>query len=156
MSKSKCTTRGAEPDPASGVPGASANDLHVVAAVIHHHGRILTARRLAGGPSGRKWEFRGGKLEAGETPREALIREINEELGLNITVGGEIGTFITLLDSLRIRLQCFDCSTQTANVTLNAHSEVRWLKLEQLRRLDWALPDIPVIERLMQRKAPGH
>ena len=128
----------------------------MVAAIIHHNDRILAARRRAGGPSGRKWEFPGGKLEAGETPRQALIREIHEELALNISVGDEIGTFSTLLGTLRIHLQCFDCSTQTVDVALNAHSEVRWLKLEQLRHLDWARPDIPVIECLMQRKAPRH
>jgi 8-oxo-dGTP diphosphatase len=121
-------------------------DLHVVAAVIHFNGKILAAKRLAGGPSGFKWEFPGGKVEAGEVPQQALAREIREELGMEILVRQEIGTFSTVIGDRRINLQCFHCVAETALVNLVAHSEVAWCLPSRLRDFDWALPDIPVLE----------
>lgn len=126
-------------------------DVHVVAAIIHFDGRILAAKRLAGGPSGLKWEFPGGKVEVGESPRAALQREILEELGTLVAVEDEIGTFITELSGLRIRLQCFHCRAEGVSVTLADHSEVAWRTLEDLADLDWALPDVPVLAALGAR-----
>lgn len=135
--------------PASGSSLSSARDLHVVAGVIRHNGRILAARRFAGGPSGLKWEFPGGKVEAGEASREALAREIREELGLIMAIHQEIGTFPTVLGAVRINLQCFHCRAETGQVTLAAHSEVRWCMQHELCALDWALPDVPVVSALL-------
>jgi len=121
-------------------------DLHVVAAVIHFQGKILAAKRLAGGPSGLKWEFPGGKVEAGEVPQQALAREIHEELGIEIRVRREIGTFSTVIGDRQIHLQCFHYIAETTLVNLVAHSEVVWCPPSRLRDFDWALPDIPVLD----------
>jgi 8-oxo-dGTP diphosphatase len=124
--------------------------------VIHFNNEILAAKRLAGGPSGLKWEFPGGKVEAGESPHDALSREILEELGLEIEIDREIGTFSTLVSDTRINLQCFHCTAQSNQVVLSAHSEVTWCRLNELSSLDWALPDIPAIEALLDiEKAIG-
>lgn len=120
-------------------------DVHVVAAIIHFDGRILAAKRLAGGPSGLKWEFPGGKVEPGEEPRAALRREILEELGLDVIVEDEIGAFVTDLGGLRIRLDCFHCRANRTSVALAAHSEAIWRTPSELNNLDWALPDIPAL-----------
>lgn len=116
-------------------------------------GHILAAKRLNGGPSGLKWEFPGGKVEPGETARAALKREILEELGLEVAVGDELGTFSTTLGKYRIHLQCFWCTTAAGEPQLNAHSAVTWCHPQELSALDWALPDIPAIAALL-RHAP--
>lgn len=125
-------------------------DLHVVAGVIFLDGKIMAAKRLAGGPSGLKWEFPGGKVEDGEEPQAALIREIEEELGMTIIVREELGSYLTELGKWHLRLHCFICDTTGAPSKLEAHSEVRWLAREDLNQIDWALPDIPAVAALMR------
>lgn len=119
-----------------------------MAAVIVHEGRVLAAKRKAGGPSGGCWEFAGGKVEPGESPQQALAREIQEELGLDVRVGTELGTYVTQLEPYTIRLQCFWCELLGGELVLNDHDEVRWCLLHELSHLDWALPDIPVVSEI--------
>lgn len=127
-------------------------DIPVVAAVILHEGRILAAKRKAGGPSGGRWEFAGGKLEPGESPQQALAREIREELGLAIRVGEELGTYVTALEPYTIRLQCFWCELLGGELILNDHDEVRWCSADELQELDWALPDVPAVRAIQTLK----
>lgn len=129
---------------------SNVKDILVVAAVIQRNARILAARRKVGGPSGLKWEFAGGKVEPGETPQQALTREIMEELGLVIEVGNELGLFITDLVPYRIHLHCFWCNWIGGDLVLNDHEDVRWCAATELHQLDWALPDVPAVE-LIQR-----
>jgi len=122
----------------------------VVAAVILHGGRILAAKRKPGGPSGGRWEFAGGKLEVSETPQQALAREIEEELGLDVHVGAELGTYVTELEPYTISLQCFWCELVGGELTLNDHDEVRWCLPNELSLLDWALPDVPAVRDILR------
>lgn len=124
----------------------------MVAAIIHHDGKILAAKRLEGGPSGLKWEFPGGKVEVGETSENALAREIEEELGIIVSVGPSLGLFSTVLGALQIDLECLHCHALTDGLVLSAHSEARWFEKEDLKHLDWAQPDLPVIEYLLESK----
>lgn len=126
-------------------------DLDVVAAVIFRDGKILAAKRLAGGPSGLKWEFPGGKVEAGELPEAALVREIEEELGMAITVQEPLGLYVTELGKWRLQLQCFVCHTTDEPSRMEAHSEIRWCDRHELDGLDWAVPDVPAVEALRGR-----
>lgn len=120
--------------------------LWVVAAVIQHGNHIFAAKRKAGGGSSLKWEFPGGKVEAGESASQALHREIFEELGIDIKVGQLIGTFNTQLDNYLIELECYWCTSQDREVTLSSHEEAGWFEPIELQVLDWAPPDIPVLE----------
>lgn len=120
-------------------------ELWVVAAVIRQGNQIFAAKRKAGGGSGLKWEFPGGKVEYGETAVEALKREIQEELTIEIDVNESLGTFFTPLDKYLIRLECYWCSSPSKVVILNSHDEAGWFTISELAKLDWALPDIPVI-----------
>ncbi|MCD8564233.1 MAG: (deoxy)nucleoside triphosphate pyrophosphohydrolase [Burkholderiaceae bacterium] len=123
--------------------------ISVVAAVILHEGRVLAAKRKAGGPSGGMWEFAGGKVKVGELPRSALSREILEELGLQIRVGEEIGTYATQLGHLIIELKCFWCELIDGNLELNDHDEVLWCHPDEMEALQWALPDIPAVQDVL-------
>ena len=99
-----------------------------------------------------KWEFPGGKVEVGETSENALAREIEEELGIIVSVGPSLGLFSTVLAALQIDLECFHCQALTDRLVLSAHSEARWFEQEDLKQLDWARPDLPVIEHLLEPK----
>jgi 8-oxo-dGTP diphosphatase len=131
-------------------------DLHVVAAVIFRNGRVMAAKRNAGGPSSLKWEFPGGKVERDESPDKALIREIAEELGMTAVIREELGSYITELGKWKLRLHCFICDSCDEPTRMTAHSEIRWCNVSELSDLDWALPDVPAVEalqRLMIRPA---
>jgi 8-oxo-dGTP diphosphatase len=127
--------------------------LWVVAAVLRHGNQIFAAKRKAGGGSGLKWEFPGGKVEAGESAKEALKREIFEELEINIEVGPSLGTFVTPLDKYLIKLECYWCISVTKNVQLTSHDEAGWFEPHELQNLDWALPDVPVLELVLRTHA---
>ncbi len=97
-----------------------------------------------------KWEFPGGKVEAGESATHALQREIFEELGIHIEVGPSIGTFTTPLDKHLIRLECYWCTSQDCGVTLSSHEEAGWFEQFELQALDWSLPDLPVLDVVLR------
>jgi len=124
--------------------------LWVAAAVIRHGNQIFAAKRKAGGGSGLKWEFPGGKVETGETAQQALKREIQEELCITIEVGLPIGIFSTPQDKYLIQLDCYWCTTQELQVSLTSHVEAGWFRPLELQVLDWALPDVPVLDVVLR------
>lgn len=130
--------------------------LWVVAAVIRHGNKILAAKRKAGGGSRLKWEFPGGKVEAGESAPQALQREILEELGINVEVGPSIGTFRTPLDKYLIQLECYWCTSDVREVSLSSHEEAGWFDPIELKVLDWALPDLPALEVVLSTYVDKH
>jgi len=103
-----------------------------------------------------KWEFPGGKVEAGESAPRALQREIFEELGISVEVGPSIGTFITPLDKYLIQLECYWCTSDGREVSLSSHEEAGWFDPIELKVLDWALPDIPVLEVVLRTFVDKH
>lgn len=121
--------------------------IEVVAAVIKHDNKIFTTRR-GYGEFENMWEFPGGKIEAGETREEALIREIKEELELDI----EINSFLTTIDydysTFHLTMYCFMCSINGGILHLNAHNDAKWTTLEDLNKLNWVPADILVVEKL--------
>ncbi len=103
-----------------------------------------------------KWEFPGGKVEAGESAPQALQREIFEELGISVEVGPIIGTFTTPLDKHFIKLECYWCASKDRDVTLSSHEEAGWFEPNELQVLDWALPDLPVLEVVLRTFVDKH
>ncbi|WP_396430192.1 NUDIX domain-containing protein [Limnohabitans sp.] len=120
--------------------------LWVVAADIWHGNQIFAAKRKLDGGSGLKWDLPGRNVEAGESAPQAPQREILEELGIVIDVGPFIGTFATPLDKHLIELECYWCTSQDREFTLSRHEETGWFEPIELQALEWALPDIPVLE----------
>lgn len=124
--------------------------LDVVAAVISDGGCILACRRAPEKNAAGKWEFPGGKIDPGESPEAALIREIDEELEVDITVGSLILDTSMTVGAVQIRLRCFRAELAGERPTCSSdHDRLEWLEPRDLERLDWAEPDIPTVQLLV-------
>ena len=115
--------------------------------------RIFATARGYGDFKGR-WEFPGGKLEPGETARQALIREIREELGVCVRVGDLVGTVEYDYPSFHLSMDCFWCRVEQGEIVLKEAEAARWLSREELRGVDWLPADAALIDRLAARMAP--
>lgn len=124
----------------------SLKQINVVGAVINQDGRILCAQRGPSGSLGGMWEFPGGKIENGESPRDALIREIDEELHCEIAVGEKVTTTRHEYDFGVVTLTTFWCALVAGTPKLTEHAEVRWLSPGELDQLEWAPADVPAVE----------
>lgn len=129
--------------------------IEVVGAVITRAGQVLAARRGPAGALAGRWEFPGGKVEPGETPREALTREIHEELRCHVEVGEQVERTVHAYEFATIDLTTFHCRLISGEPRLTDHSEVRWCTVAELRELDWAAADIPAVTRIGQGALGG-
>lgn len=123
--------------------------IEVVAAIIKHEDRILTTQRGYGEFRG-FWEFPGGKIEAGETPHEALIREIKEELNIDILVGDLVGTIEYDYPEFHLTMHCFICTFLSGELQLNEHEDLKWLTKETLNSVTWLPADITLINKIKE------
>lgn len=119
--------------------------INVVGAVIRRDGTILCAQRGLSGILAGMWEFPGGKIEPGETPKEALEREIVEELECRVSVGELITTTTYEYDFGVVSLTTFYCELLGGTPVLTEHAAVLWLEPSELRTLEWAPADIPAL-----------
>lgn len=130
-----------------------AKRIRVVGAVIVKDDLVLCAQRGHDGALPGLWEFPGGKIEPGETPHQALVREISEEFVADITVGEQITTTTHSYPFGDVILTTFYCTLHSESVTLTEHAAVKWLPADELASLDWAPADVPAIELIAQRFA---
>lgn len=124
--------------------------IHVVGAVVVENGKILCAQRGPTKTLAYKWEFPGGKIEQGESPQEALWREINEEMQCNVEIGEQIEHTIYEYDFGIVHLTTYYCKLIEGKPTLTEHIAIKWLSPDELASLDWAPADIPAIQKLSQ------
>ena len=122
--------------------------IEVVAAIIHDdNGRIFATQRGYGDFKD-GWEFPGGKMEPGESPEEALKREIWEELETSIVVERLVQTVEWDYPKFHLSMHCFWCHLESGSLTLKEHEAARWLTIEQLDSVDWLPADLQVINIL--------
>ena len=121
--------------------------IEVVAAIIHREGRIFATQRGYGEWKD-WWEFPGGKMEAGETPEEALRREIREELSTEISVDEYFCTVEYDYPKFHLKMHCYLCSLLTDALHLNEHETARWLTAAALDTVRWLPADLQIIEKL--------
>lgn len=141
-------------------PPSNSRRIHVVGAALLRRGKVMAARRAPHVGAAGRWEFPGGKIEAGESPREALCRELREELRLDLRadeIGEHLGRGSFRGSRLVIVLDVYAVAAEAAGVVeagwipaLTDHDRIRWLDAETLFDVDWAEADRPVLPRLRQ------
>jgi len=125
--------------------------IRVAAGILRRNGTILACRRRLGDPFGGKWEFPGGKIRASETPSQALVRELQEELGIEVHPGAEV-------ERVRheypghpaVEIRFFEVREFRQEPRNLCFEELRWLAPPQLPSVDWLEADLPLVHRLAE------
>ena len=128
--------------------------IEVVAAIIIHVGKILCVQR---GPAkydyiSHKWEFPGGKVEEGETKLAALVREIREELHMDISVDAFFTTVNHTYPDFQLTMHSYLCSCPTNELTLTEHNDFKWLSKDKMKDLDWAAADEEILLKVSHQE----
>jgi len=124
--------------------------IEVVAGIIYCKNQILCVQR----PKNKlhyiseKFEFPGGKIEEGETQKEALNREILEELNISTKIKSLFMTVVHEYPDFELTMHTFICEVETKELTLVEHIDQKWITLKELKTLDWAAADIPIVNKL--------
>lgn len=122
----------------------------VVGAIIRRENKVLAARRKPEKSAGGLWEFPGGKIEGGETPEEALRRELREELDIEVSVGSIASRHVTALEGRLIDLACYWATLEgPAPSASTDHDRLEWITPDQLQDRTWSPADVPIIEDII-------
>ena len=124
--------------------------IKVVAAIIRDKDRIFATQR-GYGEFKDGWEFPGGKIEEGETPENALIQEIREELDTEISVGEKITCVEYDYPKFRLSMDCFWAEIVSWDLVLKEHEAAKWLSREELDSVDWLPADLELIEKIKEQ-----
>ena len=125
--------------------------IDVAAGIIWRGGHFLASQRPTNKVMEGYWEFPGGKLEQGETPEEALIREIKEEFDSEIEIVSFINEASHEYDFGIVTMKTYRSKLHTGNLTLLEHQDSKWLPIEELDTLEWAPVDLPAVKCLQQK-----
>lgn len=123
----------------------------VVAALIWQEGRFLICQRPAHKTRGLLWEFVGGKVEPGETPQQALIRECREELDITVAVGDVFWQVIHAYPDLTIQLTVFCATIQNGTPRLLEHMDARWITPKEIPQYDFCPADTDILQKIVEK-----
>ena len=121
--------------------------VRVVAAIIIENGKVFATQR-GYGEFKDGWEFPGGKIEPGETPEEAIVREIKEELDTEVEVIELLDTVEYDYPNFHLSMGCFICKIKSGDLVLKEHEAAKWLTMAQLNDVKWLPADITLIEKI--------
>jgi 8-oxo-dGTP diphosphatase len=127
----------------------------VVGVALVHAGRVLAARRCYPAEAAGRWEFPGGKVDAGESPEDAAVRETAEELGCGIAVTGWLGPEVAIRPGLVLRVATAVLVDGEPVPRAGEHDAVRWLRTDQLDEVDWLEADRPFTAALRGKTLGG-
>lgn len=125
-------------------------NIEVVGAAIMKNGRLFIAKRPDKGEVGLKWEFPGGKIEPGETPEQAILREIEEELETEIVVEKFIVTVEHQYQTFHLTMHVFLCHLKGKDPILEEHVDCKWITADQLYDYDWAPADLKILPQIKE------
>ncbi len=123
----------------------------VTAAILEKKGKILIAKRKKGDYLENKWEFPGGKIEAGEPPEHCLKRELVEEFGIQTRIGEFICSSRYKYSHISIELLAYRVEYLSGEFLLNDHEEIKWILPEEFDNYDFAEADIAIVKRLKEK-----
>lgn len=126
-------------------------EIHVVGAAIQKEGLTLALQRSESMSLPNLWEFPGGKIEIGESKVEALIREIKEELAVDIRIKEYVNTASYDYDFGRVTLSVYTVEITHGDIFLREHADMKWLKPDELDQVTWAPVDIPAVQILSKQ-----
>lgn len=127
--------------------------IDVVAAILENQkGQVLIARRKKGKNLAGYWEFPGGKIEKGETPEQCMIRELNEEMNIQIETGDYVGENIHRYNEGAVRLLAYKGKISGGAIQLTDHDEYAWVELQELKKVKLAPADVPFIQLLQNNR----
>ena len=121
--------------------------IRVVAAIIIDNGKVFATQR-GYGEFKDGWEFPGGKIDAGETPEEALVREIKEELDTEVEIQELLDTVEYDYPNFHLSMDCFICKIKSGDLVLKEHEAATWLTKEKLNSVEWLPADITLIDKI--------
>ena len=128
----------------------------VVCGIIERSSTFLAARRGPGQSNAGLWEFPGGKIRKGETAEAALVRELQEELGIEVSVYAALTPNYHAYPRLAIKLIPFICTIAHGEPLPREHAEVRWVTVQEAQALEWAQADVPVLREYLDIKILPH
>ncbi|RZJ56021.1 MAG: (deoxy)nucleoside triphosphate pyrophosphohydrolase [Flavobacterium sp.] len=124
--------------------------INVIAGIIYNNDKILVARRASHKQLGGFWEFPGGKLEASETHETCVIRELKEEMNIDISVNKYLMFNEHEYSGFSIRLHAYLCTFISGQLKLTDHDQVDWVDVSELSRINFAPADIPIVSKLIE------
>ena len=121
------------------------NNILVACAIIEHDRKVMAVQRSELMNLPLKWEFPGGKIKQGESPEQCVVREVSEELNVQIAAGRSLSSVSHNYPDFSVTLYPFICAILTGEITLHEHKTLLWLSPHELWSLDWVAADFPII-----------
>jgi 8-oxo-dGTP diphosphatase len=133
-------------------PPAEVGTVPVVCGIIEHNNKFLAAQRGTGQSNAGFWEFPGGKVHCGETAEAALLRELKEELAIEVSITVPLASHTYTYPWITINLIPFVCSLTSGEPHPREHAGVKWIDSSDARTLPWTPADVPVLKEYLDSK----